>query len=136
MRFFILLGLAVLAACGDSNSPNESVAGTYHATELVFTPTGEPPVDILAEGGSIDLVLTPQGTTTGTLVIPAVFTEDGLEDEVISLDGTYTRTGNTLRFQGGGDSFITDVVWAVGNGTLTATNTLPGATLEATLTRS
>jgi hypothetical protein len=136
MRFFILLGLAALAACGDSNSPNEAIAGTYHATSLVFTPAGSGPVDVLALGGSMEVVLTAQGTTTGTLVIPAVFTEDGVDDDIISLEGSYTRTGNTLRFEQEGDSFVRDVAWTVGPGTLTTTYTDPEGTIEVTLTRS
>jgi hypothetical protein len=136
MRFFILLSLAALAACGDSNSPNEAVAGTYQATELVFTPAGSGPVDVLALGGSMDLVLTSQGTTTGTLVVPAEFTEDGVDEDVIGLEGTFTRTGNTLRFQQEGDSFVRDVVWIVGSGTLTTTYTDPEGTIQVTLTRS
>jgi hypothetical protein len=93
-------------------------------------------VDVLALGGSLDLVLTSQGTTTGTLVVPAVFTEDGVDDDIISLEGSYTRTGNTLRFEQEGDSFVRDVAWTVGPGTLTTTYTDPEGTIEVTLTRS
>jgi hypothetical protein len=112
------------------------VAGTYHATSIVFTPTGSAPVDVLALGGSLDVVLTPQGTTTGTLVIPAPLTEDGIDDDVIDLAGTYTRTGNTLTFQQQGDSFIPAVEWTIGEGTLSGVYTQPGATIQVTLTRS
>jgi hypothetical protein len=136
MSRFLILGLAALAACDDSNSPNEAIAGTYHATSLVFTPAGSGPVDVLALGGSMEVVLTAQGTTTGTLVIPAVFTEDGVDEDVISLEGTYTRTGSTLGFQQEGDSFVRDVVWTVGSGTITTTYVDPEGTVQVTLTRS
>jgi hypothetical protein len=84
----------------------------------------------------VDLVLTPLGTTSGTLVIPAVLTEDGVDDDVIDLAGTYTIAGNTLTFHGQGDSFIPESTWTIGNGTLTTTDTQPEGTFEVTLTRS
>jgi hypothetical protein len=132
----LLLALSSLAACGDSTSPNEAVAGTYNATTIIFTPAGGAPVDVLALGGSLHVDLTSEGTTTGTLVIPAAFTEDGVDDDVIDLAGTYTRTGNTITFQGQGDSFFPEVVWTIGNGTLSVNTTQPGGTIEVTLTRS
>lgn len=131
-----LLILAPLAACGDSTSPTEAVAGSYHATTFVATQTGSAPQDVLALGGSLDVVLTAQGTTTGTLVIPAVFTEDGVDDDVVSLEGTFTRSGNTIEFQQQGDSFIPAAVWTIGAGTLSAVYSQPGGTVEVTLTRS
>jgi hypothetical protein len=131
-----LLIMAPLVACGDSTSPTEAVAGSYHATTFVATQTGSAPQDVLALGGSLEVVLTAQGTTTGTLVIPAVFTEDGVDDDVISLEGTFTRSGDTIEFQQQGDSFIPLVVWTIGAGTLTGIYTQTGGTIEVTLTRS
>ena len=91
---------------------------------------------MLALGGSLDVVLTAQGTTSGTLVVPAVLTEDGVDDDVIDLEGTFTRSGNTLQFQQQGDSFIPDAVWTIGPGTITGVYSQPGATIEVVLTRS
>jgi hypothetical protein len=134
----LMLALATLAACGDDSStnPNEAVAGTYHATRMDVTFVGDTPTDALAFGGSIDIVLTPQGTTTGTLVVPAFLTEDGIDEDVIDLAGTYTITGNTLRFQGQGDSFIPDIDWTIGDGTLSTILIEPEGTFEVILTRS
>jgi hypothetical protein len=138
LRSYLLVPMLVfLGACGDDTGPtNETVAGTYHATTAVITPTGSQPFDALALGTSVDLVLTPQGTTSGTLVIPAVLTEDGVDDDVIDLTGTYTITGSTLTFEGQGDSFIPRVVWTIGDGILTAIDTQPDERTEVTLTRS
>jgi hypothetical protein len=81
-------------------------------------------------------VRTPQGTTSGTLVIPALLTEEGLEDDVFDLTGTFTVTGNTVMFQGQGGNLIPTVPWTIGNGTLTASDTQAAGTFLVTLTRS
>ena len=136
----LAFSLAALAACGDDGPTDPtpaSVAGTYEATTFDVTFAGSSqPLDVLAIGGSLEVVLTPQGTTTGTLIVPAELTEDGIDEDVIDLTGTYTITGNTLTFQNQGDSFIPEVSWTIGTGTLTAVNTTDEGTIEVTLTRS
>jgi hypothetical protein len=139
LRFLVLLAaVSWVAACGDdSTSPTEAVAGTYHATRADLTFAGSSDVvDGLAVGISVDIVLTPQGTTSGTLVIPALLTEEGLEDDVFDLTGTFTVTGNTVMFQGQGGNLIPTVPWTIGNGTLTASDTQAAGTFLVTLTRS
>jgi hypothetical protein len=136
----LAFSLAALAACGDDDSTGPtpaSVAGTYHPTQIDLTFAGSTVVvDALELGTALEIVLTPQGTTTGTLIVPAVLTEDGIDEDVIDLTGTYAISGNTLTFQGQGDSFIRDVQWTIGNGTLTASRTDAKGTIEVTLTRS
>jgi hypothetical protein len=137
----LVFSLATLAGCGgddDSTGPTpESVAGTYHATRIELTFAGSSvALDALELGTSVEIVLTPQGTTTGTLIVPPVLSENGIDQESIDLTGTYTISGNTLTFHGQGDSFISDVPWTIGNGTLTARRTDAGETIEVTLTRS
>jgi hypothetical protein len=141
LRSISLVGaLAALAGCGDSTSPNPmaAVAGTYHATRIVFTEPGSPQIDAIALGTTLEIVLSPTGTTSGTLLVPAVLSEDGISDVTVDLAGTFTVEGNTLTFHGGAnsDSFITDVAWTIGSGTLTTNSLLNGGTFEATLTRS
>jgi len=134
----LLAAVSGVAACGDDNTgpTTASVAGTYHTTRAEVTFPGGEPFDALALGLSVDIVLTPQGTTTGTLVVPAPFTENGVDEDLIDLTGTFTVTGNTLRFQGQGDSFIPEVEWTIGNGTLTTIFVDIDGNLEMTLTRS
>jgi hypothetical protein len=136
----LVFSLATLAACGndDSTGPTPaSVAGTYHATRIELTfAGGTESLDALGLGTSVEIVLTPQGTTTGTLIVPPVLTENGIDQDVIELTGTYTISGNTLTFHGQGDSFIPEVPWTIGNGTLTAVRTDDEGTLQVTLTRS
>ena len=133
------LGLTFAVACGDDGTgpdPMQAVAGTYHATQIDVTFTGSDPLDAIALGASIDVVLSPEGTTTGTAVIPAILTDDGLHDEVIDMAGTFTVAGNTLTFHPTVDSFFGEPAWVIGNGTLTAVDSQPEGTFEVTLTRS
>jgi hypothetical protein len=136
----LLLSVATLAACGDDDTTGPtlaSVAGTYHASRVDLTLAGSSePLNALGLGASVTIELTTQGTTSGTLIVPPELTEDGIEEDVIDLTGTYTISGNTLTFNGQGDSFIPEVPWTIGNGTLTAVRNDPEGTLEVTLTRS
>jgi hypothetical protein len=137
----LMFSLVTLVACGDDDTTGPtavSVAGTYNATQADITYTGTTqPVDALALGASVVIVLTPQGTTSGTLVVPAVLTEEGIEDEVSDLTGTFTVSGNTVTFQGPGDNLFHDgLPWTIGNGTLTIVNSDAEGTIEVTLTRS
>jgi hypothetical protein len=125
---------------GDDSSTGPTlatVAGTYQATQidLTFALSGDV-VDALELGASAEIVLTPQGTTSGTLVLPAVLTEDGIDDDVFDLTGTFTVSGNTVTFQGQGDNIIPTVPWTIGDGTLTASSTQSVGTVDVTLTRS
>jgi hypothetical protein len=133
----LVLALAATAACGDdSNDPSQEVAGTYEATRLVIIEAGGAPQDALAEGASLFITLGEDETTDGELFIPAVFTEEGIDDEVVSMEGTYSRSGNTVVFLQAGDSFVPDATWVVGDGTLTGTYTdNTGNRVEVTLTR-
>jgi hypothetical protein len=135
----LVASLASFTACGDDTTgpTAASVAGTYNATQADITYTGTTqPVDALALGTSLVIVLTPQGTTSGTLVVPAVLTEDGIDDDVFALTGTFTVSGNTVTFQGQGDNLIRDLPWTIGNGTLTTESIDAEGTIVVTLTRS
>jgi hypothetical protein len=134
----VVFSLVSFAACGDdSTGPTPaSVAGTYDATRIDVTFAGSSqPTDALALGFSAVIVLTAQGTTSGTLVVPAEFTEDGIDDDVIDLTGTFTVSGNTLTFSQGDDILRELPPWTIGNGTLTSVRTDAEGTIEVTLTR-
>ena len=96
------LSLAVLAACGDDTAgpTPASIAGTYHASRVDFTPDGSSqPLNGLGLGVSLVIGLTAEGTTSGTLTLPPEITDDGME-QLIDLTGTYTISGTTLTFDG------------------------------------
>lgn len=112
-----LMCVATIAAlaCGDSpTEPPASVSGSYTAVKLTVE-TGGDVVDMLAEGTELSLVLASDGTTSGTLVIPAAYSESGLE-ETLALDGTYEYDRNgmaSVRFEMEADTFIRDILWLV-----------------------
>ncbi|TFG45961.1 MAG: hypothetical protein E4H41_03635 [Gemmatimonadales bacterium] len=146
-RSFVALSFFLLiAACGDggpsttgvSGNPAHpaTVSGTYSATTLLATePTGS--TDLIAEGATISIVLTPSGTTTGSMVVPASFSESG-EEEILALDGTYSYNAETgiVTFDHVADTFIRDTSWEVDGDELRGVFAGVGFTLTATLTQT
>jgi hypothetical protein len=144
MRWLVLpvFGFA-LAGCSDSTpsstgidastAPPATVDGAYHATKLTVK-DGSNTTDLLAGGAQISLVLTATGTTTGTVVIPAAYSESGTE-ETLALDGTYSYdpgTG-TITFDQAADTFIRDMTWNAGGTKLHGTLDTGTYVLTATL---
>lgn len=121
-RLFIALScVALIAACGDGGSSTTGISGgssypatvdgTYSATVVTLTEAGGS-TDLLAEGVVISLVLTPGGATTGTMTVPAGYSESG-EEEILSLNGTYTYVAATgiVEFAHAADTFLRDTTW-------------------------
>lgn len=128
------LGVGILMiSCSSSTEapPVDQVAGTYDAT--TFTLSGEVEGDVLAAGGTLTMVLSPDGTTTGTLVVPAAF-NDG-EQLVADMAGTYVVSGSQVTFQQAADTFVRDMTWDVGPGTLGASGAFGAVTVTVLLTR-
>ena len=121
-RLFIALScVALIAACGDGGSSTTGISGgssypatvdgTYSATVVTLTEAGGS-TDLLAEGVVISLVLTPGGATTGTMTVPAAYSEAG-EEEILSLNGTYTYDATTgiVTLAHAADTFLRDTTW-------------------------
>ena len=125
-RARILGALLALAACGgDDNgfSPTrETVSGGYTASVFTLTsPTGagdSTTLDLLTLGASVDVTLDPNGTTAGRLFVPGAAEDGG--DVDVDLAGTWSLSGNVVTFDQPGDTFIRDVDFIAGPGTLTA----------------
>ena len=130
----LTLSLLALSGCGDDDGtgPNEAVAGSYSSTAFTVTRPGGEPEDVLAAGGIMLIHLTAEGTTTGTLDIPASITGEEPINE--SMEGTFTLTGNTLQFEQIADTIIPELVWTIGPGTLSTSRTTADGTIEITLT--
>lgn len=128
------LGLAVvLAACGsdDGFSPTiATVQGTYNATMFTAT-TSLGVVNLLSAGATVHVVLAPDGTTTGTLFVPAVVTGD--TDLTADLTGTWTLTGNTVTFNQTADTFIRDAQFTAALNSLDGSGTFNDATVRLVL---
>ena len=131
-RAFVLSAAVLLMACDDSET--SVVAGSWVATEFTITETGQPVQDVLAGGGGLTINITSNNTTSGTLTIPAAFSETGSSVSE-SMAGSATVAGNTVTFEQDADTFVRDMTWAIVGNTLVATQTFAGVTIDVTLTR-
>ena len=134
-RRVVTVAVALLGGCGDStgSEPFGDIAGLYVATSFIATPTGGSAEDVLAAGGMLTIRLEPNGTVTGTLDVPGGVAGTG-EPIHEDLFGTATRAGNTLVMEQSADTFVRDVVWLIGPGTLTGRYVGTDGTVEVTLT--
>ena len=122
--------LLLAAGCSDAIGP-ESLAGTYVATE--FTLAGEVSGDVLAAGGSLSITLNADGTTSGSVFVPAAL-NDG-EDFTASLAGTFTVVDGSITFTQDADTFVRDITWEVDGTRLRGAGTFSGVTITVVLTR-
>jgi hypothetical protein len=90
-------------------------------------------IDLLSQGGSLTLTLESGGNTSGRLFAPAG--GDNGQDLDENLAGTWSQTGNTIRFSQSADTFIRDASWTVEGSTLRTSFTLGSTTVNAVLTK-
>ena len=130
------LAAVALAGCGgDDNgfSPSvANVAGTYNASQFTATASG-PPVNLLALGATVHVVLNPDGTTTGHLFVPDVVGQGEVDAD---LTGTWTLSGSTVTFSQSADTFIRDVEFTAAQNSLEADGTFEGTTLHLALAKT
>jgi hypothetical protein len=126
----VVASIPLGAACSDALSP-ESLAGTYAAT--TFTLSGAVVGDVLAEGGSLTITLNADGTTTGSLFVPASL-NDGADFNA-SLVGTFTIANETLTLTQDADTFVRDLAWTVDGSQLRGSGTFSGVTVTVVLSR-
>lgn len=124
-----------LAACGsDSSTGTTQIAGNYSATTFLVTPTGQPTINVLPQGGTLSIAIASNNSTSGTLSLPASVTGDA--PFTASMAGTAVRTGNTVKFQQSADTFVRDLTWTVnGNALQVSDQTAGSASFTITLTR-
>lgn len=128
-----LATVVALAAAGcDKDDPVSpaNAAGTYHATTFRAI-EGSTTTNVLAAGGSISLVLTPQGTTTGHLFVPASVTGDVDIDE--DLAGTWTQSGGIVQLNHNADTFLRDMPFTVDGARLVGDETFGTLRIQVTL---
>ena len=73
----------------------DNLAGSYHATTFTAE-SGSNPINLLQLGASVNVTLTPAGTTSAQLFVPGFGDGGGTLDE--NLEGTWTLDGNTVTF--------------------------------------
>jgi hypothetical protein len=131
----VTLWVPLLGGCGGStdSEPFGDIAASYISTTFIVTPTSGSAEDVLVAGGLLTIGLGPNGTVTGTLDVPAGVA--GAREPIHEdLFGTATRAGNTLVMEQSVDTFVRDMVWLIGPGTLTGRYVGVDGTVEVTLT--
>lgn len=133
---FAPAALVCLFACGggDGFTPTEeTVAGTYEASAFTVT-SGAGTTDLLAIGGTVDVTLAPDGTTSGRLFLPGG-EEDG-SDLDQDLTGTWTLADQTVTFEPTSDTFIGEVEFLAGRNTLTGEGPVGGVSVFLQLVKT
>ena len=125
------LSLSV-AACNKNESPVSplTVAGTYTATQLTTT-TGGVTTNQLAAGASVTLVLSPDGTAGGRLVVPAS-TTPAVD---VSLNGTWAFSNGDIDLTSSTDTFLRDMLFSVEGNTLVGDQTFGATRIQIVLTK-
>ena len=126
------IGVLLAFGCDDSSGPDDSPAGAYHATSLVSTESGQS-TNHIANGSTIDLTLTSQGTTSGLFHIVTSAAGPGLD---ANLAGTWTINGSTVELDGSADTFMRDMEFTYNGNTLVGDETFSGTRIQLTLTRN
>lgn len=133
---FALLVLS-LPACSDDDVTGLSsaeIAGSFEATTLTATDDEGTTADALAEGASLDLTLDPDGTTSGTFVVPASLSDTGAGEQ-FDLTGTWRLEGDVVRFDQSADTFVRDMDFRVVSDRLEGEETFGDETVRVVLER-
>lgn len=98
--------LVAITGCGsDSTGPAGPPVGSYAATQFVATGSfGQ--VNHLTNGGSLNMTLAANGTTTGHLHMAASGSNPAFDADMA---GTWTMNGNVVDFDQTADSFVRDM---------------------------
>ncbi len=128
--------LALSAACSGSDpvSPEQRLAGRYDAiTWTIVSINGT--IDMLAEGSHLWIELRSDGTTIGEF-----FTPEGAapqpQERTVSMAGTWSVTeDDVVSFVMEGDTYVQQVEWHFGAGTLHSEFSIGGYTTTTILRR-
>ena len=118
-RLLTLLAVLVVGLVGcdavDDAPVADDVSGQYEAAVFEADIDGET-VDVLAAGGALTVTLRQGGTVSGRLLIPEALA--GGEEGDLPFGGTYSVSGNDVRFDHEADTFVRDAVWTYADGEL------------------
>ncbi|MGQ0701709.1 MAG: hypothetical protein ACT4PM_01085 [Gemmatimonadales bacterium] len=112
MRPAVILTTVLLACTGTEFVEGTTFETGTYAASLIFrvTPPGGEPIDVRGPGGSLSITIRRDGTTTGSLHLPASVT--GGAPFTGSMEGTAVITGLTVRFEQEADTFVRDLLWS------------------------
>lgn len=125
-----LSSLISAVACSDPLTPG-SIAGTYTAT--TFTLSGQVSGDVLAAGGNLTITLNANGTTSGSMLVPASL-NDGVDFNA-NMAGTFSLVDESLTFSQDADTFVRDLAWTVSGSKIEGAGTFSDVTITVVLSR-
>jgi hypothetical protein len=129
-----LLFALCLVSCGgdDGFSPTvDSVAGSYSASAFTVT-SSSGVIDLLAMGASVQVTLTPDGTTTGRLLLPG---DDTVGDHDEDLAGTWILSGSKVTISPVGPSVLRFTEFTAASNQLSGDRDFSGEVLHLVLSR-
>jgi len=126
----LLLLIGATLACSESMSPSNqpSPVGVYSASQFTTTANGVT-VDQLAEGVTLTITLAANGTTTGTLTVPASGSPP------LDLRGTWTRDGGVVTFHHATQTFLDVLPFQLIGDQLKAEGNVGPGVIRVTLSR-
>lgn len=135
-RRVLTIAAALLVAgsgCHKVTDPDPRV-GTFLASTFTVTPSGQAPMNVLAQGGTLGINIANNFVTAGSLILPPSVT--GGAAFSASMAGTADTTGNTVRFVQAADTFVRDLTFTMVETRLEAVNqTVAGTTYTVILNR-
>ena len=133
-RLAFLPVVAFALGCGDPTVSivADVIPGTYQAVSFKVTPSGQPTVDVLAAGGSLNITIAADGSMTGMLNLPPGLISTGAISAnmagklVPNSDGTYW-------FNQTEDTFVRNLAWQQFTDAFVSTSVLSGVQFQITL---
>jgi hypothetical protein len=130
---FVLLTAAT--GCGGVTAPDSELNGAYSASQWVTT-SGSVQTNQVVAGSTLDLSLDLDGGLSGHLHVAASGGNPAFDADMA---GTWTHSGNTLKFNQSADTFVRDLIFSVvRNGdtwALAADQVISGTRVQLTLER-
>jgi hypothetical protein len=130
---FVLL--TATTACGSATAADSELNGAYSVSQWVTT-AGSVQTNQVAAGSTLDLALDLDGGLSGHLHVAASGGNPAFDADMA---GTWTHSGNTVKFNQSADTFVRDLTFSVKrNGdtwALAADQVLSGTRVQLTLER-
>jgi hypothetical protein len=131
---FLAVAVVTTAACSEAFQPTEqNVIGNYRLETLISTDVGFPSKDWVAAGTTLTLTIAAGGMTTGHIFAPGAGDNGG--DLDADLSGTWTLSEGTIRFSHTADTFLRDMIFAVGRNRLSGDSLFSGTRIQAVLVK-